>query len=78
MLCDDVKRVVYFFLDGSLGSQKRRDLETHLSDCPDCTLRILIQRKLREFVRGRLTKMQAPDRLRARLSETIRQYAPAD
>jgi mycothiol system anti-sigma-R factor len=77
MLCDDVKRVVYFFLDGSLGSQKRTDLETHLGHCPDCEVRIVVQRRLREFVRARLTPLQAPDHLRVRLTETIRQYAPA-
>jgi mycothiol system anti-sigma-R factor len=78
MLCDDVKRVVYFFLDESLGSQKKRDIEIHLSDCPDCEIRIVVQRRLRAFVRERLTPMQAPDHLRIRLSETIRQFATAD
>lgn len=78
MLCDDVKRVVYFFLDGSLGNQKLRDLETHLSTCPDCEIRVAVQRRLRDFVRGRLAPMQAPDHLRIRLTQTIRHFAPAD
>jgi mycothiol system anti-sigma-R factor len=78
MLCDDVKRVVYFFLDESLGSQKKRDIETHLSKCPDCETRVVVQRRLRAFVRERLTPMQAPEHLRSRLSETIRQFATAD
>ena len=30
MLCRDVKRVVYFFLDGSLGERKKQDLNSHL------------------------------------------------
>lgn len=76
MLCDDVKRVVYFFLDGSLGSQKQHDLETHVGHCPDCEVRIVVQRRLRQFVRGRLSPMQAPDHFRVRLTETIRRYAP--
>ena len=78
MLCDDVKRVVYFFLDESLGSQKKHDIEIHLSNCPDCEIRVVVQRRLRLFVRERLSPMNAPDHLRTRLSETIRQFAAAD
>ncbi|HKR66999.1 MAG TPA: zf-HC2 domain-containing protein [Thermoanaerobaculia bacterium] len=72
MLCDDVKRVVYFFLDGSLGDSKKVDLEIHLSNCPDCEVRIRVHRKLRDFVRRRLTPMSAPEHLRLRLSQSLR------
>lgn len=72
MLCDDVKRVLYFFLDGSLGDQKRKNLESHLSDCPDCEIRVLIQRRLRGFIRKRLTPMTAPDTLRIRVVQALR------
>jgi len=78
MLCDDVKRFAYFFLDGSLGLHKKTDLETHVSKCPDCEIRINVHRRLRAFVRQRLTPMTAPERLRSRLSESIRQFARAD
>ena len=54
MLCDDVKRVVYFFLDGSLGEQKQHDFKIHLSICPDCEQRVSIHRRLRAFIRKRL------------------------
>jgi len=72
MRCDDVRRVVYFFLDGSLSEQKRAELERHLSDCQDCEVRIFIQRKLRSFVQSRLNRVAAPDTLRARLSRSLR------
>jgi mycothiol system anti-sigma-R factor len=72
MLCDDVKRVVYFFLDGSLGDQKQHALEIHLSNCPDCEVRIIIQRKLRTFVRRRLSPVVAPETLRARVLRSLR------
>lgn len=72
MLCDDVKRVVYFFLDGSVGDQKRQDIEIHLSNCPDCEVRISIQRKLRSFIRTRLSPVSAPETLRIRLSRSLR------
>lgn len=76
MLCDDVKRVVYFFLDGSLSSHKHRDIEIHLSNCPDCEIRVVVQRRLRSFVRKRLSRVAAPDTLRIRLSHSLR-TAPA-
>ena len=77
MLCDDVKRVVYFFLDGSLGEQKKHAIEIHLSNCPDCEIRVVIQRKLRSFIRGRLMPVAAPETLRVRLTRTLR-AVPAD
>lgn len=72
MLCDDVKRVIYFFLDGSVGEKKRQDIEIHLKDCPDCEVRIYIQRKLRSFVRSRLSRVDAPETLRIRLTRSLR------
>jgi mycothiol system anti-sigma-R factor len=78
MLCDDVKRVIYFFLDGSLGGQKQHAIEIHLSDCPDCEIRIIIQRKLRTFVRKRLSPVAAPETLRVKLSRSLRTAPLAD
>jgi anti-sigma factor (TIGR02949 family) len=78
MLCDDVKRFAYFFLDGSLANHKITDIEIHVSNCPDCEIRIIVHRKLRAFVRHRLSPVAAPERLRFRLSESIRHFAPAE
>jgi mycothiol system anti-sigma-R factor len=72
MLCDDVKRVLYFFLDGSLSEQKRQHLEIHLSDCPDCETRITIQRRLRGFIRKRLAPLHAPETLVVRVQQSLR------
>jgi mycothiol system anti-sigma-R factor len=72
MLCNDVKRVVYFFLDGSLGDSKKQAFEIHLKDCPDCEVRITVQRKLRSFLQRRLGRVSAPDTLRVRVSQSLR------
>lgn len=72
MLCDDVKRVIYFFLDGSLGDQKRQSIEIHLHDCPDCETRIVIHRRLRGFLRKRLAPIAAPEGLRIRVVQSLR------
>lgn len=72
MLCDDVKRVIYFFLDGSLGDSKRQSIEIHLHDCPDCETRVTIHRRLRGFFRSRLVPVSAPETLRVRVVQSLR------
>lgn len=72
MLCDDVKRFVYFFLDGSLAENNRRDFESHLGHCMDCEARVTIHRRLRRFLRERLAPMAAPDSLRLRVAQSLR------
>jgi mycothiol system anti-sigma-R factor len=72
MLCDDVKRVAYFFLDGSLAEPKSNDFKTHVSICPDCEQRVNLHRRLRVFIVKRLGRDSAPDRLRQRLTRSFR------
>lgn len=72
MLCDDVKRVAYFFLDGSLAETKSNDFKTHVSICPTCEQRVSIHRRMRNFVTSRLNRDSAPARLRNRLARTFR------
>jgi mycothiol system anti-sigma-R factor len=72
MLCDDVKRVVYFFLDGTLGPRRTNDLDEHLNLCPDCQKRLSVQRRLRTFVQNRLERICAPDRFKTRLTRSLR------
>jgi mycothiol system anti-sigma-R factor len=74
MGCDDVKRVLYFFLDGALDDQKRQSVHDHLSHCPDCEQRSLVQRRLRAFVRQRLSRITAPERFKIRLTRTLRVF----
>ena len=76
MLCRDVKRAVYFFLDGSLGEEKRQDLNSHLSLCPDCERRLRVQERLRTFVQSRFARLatSAPERFKTRLERSIRAF----
>ncbi len=74
MGCDDVRRVVYFFLDGSLSSNRKREFLEHLNDCPGCAERTQLHRRLRTFVRKRLTAYMAPARLKVRLTRSLRAF----
>lgn len=76
MVCDDVRRIAYFFLDGQLEATKQGDLEGHLHACTDCDGRVTIHRRLRAFVRARLRAIPAPQRLRERLHSAM--AAPRD
>lgn len=75
MLCDDVKRVVYFFLDGSLNEARQQELRIHLTICPDCDHRTTVSKRLRNFVRRRLSNVDAPDHLKKRLQRSLRAFA---
>ena len=72
MVCDDVRRVVYFFLDGSLGQQKLMEFETHIEICRDCDDRTKLNRRLRAFIRRRLSPVTAPETFKVRLTQTLR------
>ena len=74
MICKDVKRVVYFFLDGQLGESKQKDFSSHLDLCTDCERRAAIHRRLRQFVQKRLHIDPAPDHLKRRLSRAVRAF----
>jgi mycothiol system anti-sigma-R factor len=75
MLCKEVKRVVYFFLDGTLDAQRKRDFSKHLKLCPECESRITISKRIRIFIKKRLSRMTAPARLKQRLSRSLRAFA---
>ena len=76
MVCDDVKRVVYFFLDGSLSEPKLLEFTSHLELCRDCDDRTTVSKKLRSFIRRRLSPVGAPEQLKVRLTQTIREIQP--
>jgi mycothiol system anti-sigma-R factor len=75
MLCHDVKRVVYFFLDGTLDEGRLNDFQHHLDICADCEARTIVHRRIRVFLRKRLTPLNAPDHLKQRLMRSLRAVA---
>jgi mycothiol system anti-sigma-R factor len=75
MICDDVKRVAYFFLDGTLGRNQQKAISTHLGLCPECKARTTIHRRIRLFLKKRLARLSAPARLRQRLTRSLRAFA---
>jgi len=72
MRCDDVKRAVYLFLDGSLDEPASLDFNAHIRLCPNCETRTKVQQRLRIFIVRRLRPESAPERLKQRLLRTFR------
>lgn len=71
MVCDDVKRGAYSFLDGVLEATRITEFQSHLNDCPGCDDRMRVQQKLRNFVKKRLSPAVAPRELTGRISTAL-------
>ncbi|MGA7616994.1 MAG: zf-HC2 domain-containing protein [Thermoanaerobaculia bacterium] len=72
LICDEVKRVAYFYLDGQLGRNKTDDFASHLKACGDCDGRIVIHQRLRRLVQHRLARSIAPTPLKDRVRQICR------
>lgn len=72
MRCNDVRRAVYLFLDGSLDEPAHVDFTSHIQLCPECDTRTKVQRRIRVFIVSRLRPESAPERLKQRLIRTFR------
>jgi len=73
MRCDDVRRTVYLFLDGSLDEPTQVDFTAHIRICIPCDTRTRVQQRIRVFIMKRLRRPDsAPERLKQRLVRTFR------
>jgi mycothiol system anti-sigma-R factor len=71
MICDDVRRFAYVFLDEELPTERRAEFARHLEDCPGCGERVTIHKRLRTFLRTRLERRSAPAPLRERIHAAL-------
>ena len=74
--CDDVRRVAYFYIDGTLGASKAEYVTSHLSECRDCDSRFRLHRSIRNFICKRLSGAPAPESLRSRILSLCRSAQP--
>jgi anti-sigma factor (TIGR02949 family) len=68
MNCQELDRLLYPYLDGEFQPEERMDVENHLEECEDCTLRVdqerEIQQTLRRAARHSVHSQRAPASLR--------------
>jgi anti-sigma factor (TIGR02949 family) len=69
MNCAQARFLLYAYLDRDISSVEAEALSRHLTECPPCAARARSARGLAEVLRSRMTRSQAPIRLRQRLRE---------
>jgi anti-sigma factor (TIGR02949 family) len=72
MICNEIRRLAYFYLDGTVGREKTALMESHFERCPECGTRLTIHRRLREAIRIHFGPVHAPQRLRERVQQACR------
>jgi len=77
MICQELERLLYPYLDGEFQPEERHDVEAHLAGCTECRARVEAERKvqqaLRRAARQSVTRMRAPESLRAGIQVGLRQ-----
>ncbi|MBN1206340.1 MAG: zf-HC2 domain-containing protein [Myxococcaceae bacterium] len=76
MICQELDRLLYPYLDGEFQPEERIDVETHLATCAACARRVEqerhVQQALRRAARHAVQSRRAPDSLRAGLQVGLR------
>ena len=70
--CEKALRVLYWFLDDELTSERKSTIEMHLDECTHCFGAFDFEAELRIVVRSRLT-VEVPRSLIERVASAIQQ-----
>ncbi|MBI2215558.1 MAG: zf-HC2 domain-containing protein [Acidobacteria bacterium] len=71
MVCGELKHLVYFYLDGTVGKVKSDEFRLHIDVCEECARYVGVEERLRRFLRSRLRPRSAPDGLRERIHDAV-------
>jgi mycothiol system anti-sigma-R factor len=72
MNCEEANQFLDAYLDGELEPGKRRELEQHLNDCPECRELLEQQRQFRVFFTANAPRYKAPSELKASVVARVR------
>lgn len=76
MICQDLERFLYPYLDGEFQAEERLEVEAHLSRCPACAQRVHTEAQMREALRRAarhaVQSSRAPEALRASIQLGVR------
>ena len=67
MICDDVRKYDYAYLDGEFDRRERAEFEAHITVCAPCRGHVEAAASFRDGLRRHLRCDQAPTHLRARI-----------
>lgn len=51
MICQELDRLLYPYLDGEFQPEERMDVEAHLAECTDCAQQVEAEKQMREALR---------------------------
>ena len=71
--CRETLARLQTFLDRELSDAEVQEVHIHLRDCPPCNEFFRFEEKLKRLVRLRACPEKAPDSLRVRISQSLRQ-----
>lgn len=60
LTCNQIEETLSAFLDSEVTDGERREVEVHLSACPECRRRCEAERSVRSLVRGRRDRLREP------------------
>ncbi len=73
--CEEALRDLYQYLDGEITDERRADIRVHIEECGHCLEAFDFEAELRELV-ARTCRREAPESLRDRVAEAIRECDP--
>lgn len=71
MKCAEVQKFLYIYLDGEMEDADRREVMSHITECPACTRAIAVERAVLRTIRTRTPRAAAPQWLRDRLTTRV-------
>ncbi len=73
--CEAALRDLYTYLDGEITEERREHIRVHIEECGPCLEAFDFETDLRALV-ARTCKCEAPESLRDRVAEAIRECDP--
>ncbi|MFH1417598.1 MAG: zf-HC2 domain-containing protein [Planctomycetota bacterium] len=71
MNCSNARQFLYAFADGQLSAKSNREIGGHLDACPECSRFVQEHKRMREFLRRDLDRIEVPSDLETRVREAL-------
>lgn len=76
MICSDIRKYVYVYLDGEFNAADQASFEDHVGQCADCQMLVRQERNFHNILRSKLQIAPAPDYLRRRIEYQLSHTEP--
>jgi anti-sigma factor RsiW len=73
MTCDEAETLLDALIDGELDAGHAREVEDHITDCPNCAAQLKAYREMSQAIAGAGMRYTAPAHLRQRIEASLPQ-----